>query len=618
MLRRKENVFMQQHIDNKVKEIGIPFVPPQVKLDDLKSNGALLLENEIEAVIKILNGKPDKKYGKKELRTLLGPGYENFKFAVVKDGEQYHAVYKDANDKLKKGAAGKGSFGVVKWGQNLKTREWTVLKRIKVSLPEAENEVAMLHKVNQSRGNIVKQNERYIIIAEAAPGIPLYDVIKDNKPFSSAAWLNMVANICQEVSTLHDNFNVLHRDIKPGNFILDPATGKIKAIDFGTTCPKPPNDKIHPKDAKGKDVHIGTIAYMAKEAANENPVSSSKTDVYSLGVTIGEMLGFIDAPNKHSRNLTKTANTKRSEEVIKDANVRKMAYEYVKKMLSENPAERPSAADAAQFFSEMQKKYLSIHDRVISVGILNVDEYLKASAESKANIISALKAFDKIQLVDTQESRPDLQYIALRQEFAERGLMVTNRVFANKSLESAIISVPGRIEKVDRSTINGYRFVTSEDRTPDISNNMKILIANKVDDNHYKIELGKESPGDKYCNSIIESLINEKQRLMGKHTKFKGDFITNSDVKNRIKALDNSIETLRNKRDKKELTYAFTQQNLIQLGSEMKPIGLFAKALNLFTPRDSTGAKNIRALREEENHEIKKREPSVPRSPKKT
>src|SRR6185436_15406825 len=73
---------------------------------------------------------------------------------------------------------------------------------------------------------------------------------------------------------------VLHRDIKPSNLLLD-SQGTLWLTDFGLA--KDDSDDL----TRTGDI-VGTVRYMAPERFHA--VSDPRTDVYSLGITLYEML----------------------------------------------------------------------------------------------------------------------------------------------------------------------------------------------------------------------------------------------------------------------------------------------------------------------------------------
>jgi serine/threonine protein kinase/formylglycine-generating enzyme required for sulfatase activity len=86
---------------------------------------------------------------------------------------------------------------------------------------------------------------------------------------------------------------VLHRDIKPSNLLLD-DTGNVWVTDFGLAKADDGDNLTHTGDV------IGTLRYMAPERFNGQ--GDLRSDVYSLGLTLYEMLALRPAFDEADRN----------------------------------------------------------------------------------------------------------------------------------------------------------------------------------------------------------------------------------------------------------------------------------------------------------------------------
>lgn len=102
-----------------------------------------------------------------------------------------------------------------------------------------------------------------------------------------AEWMQQAA---AAVHFAHQN-NVLHRDLKPSNFIIDEKQ-KIWLTDFGLAKRPRHGDLSIPGQAPG------TLRYMSPEQCDGRATTLS--DVYSLGVTLYEMLALNPAFEEHS------------------------------------------------------------------------------------------------------------------------------------------------------------------------------------------------------------------------------------------------------------------------------------------------------------------------------
>lgn len=123
----------------------------------------------------------------------------------------------------------------------------------------------------------------------------------EGEPLTSAArrgdWslrqrLRIMADVCDAVAHAHER-GVVHRDLKPGNILIEPLQGgpAPKILDFGVAR------IVTEDDAAAATLHtragqlIGTLTYMSPEQAAGAPdIIDTRSDVYSLGVILYELL----------------------------------------------------------------------------------------------------------------------------------------------------------------------------------------------------------------------------------------------------------------------------------------------------------------------------------------
>lgn len=92
--------------------------------------------------------------------------------------------------------------------------------------------------------------------------------------------LELLATVCEAIEHAHLR-GVVHRDLKPANIVVD-TDGRARVLDFGVA-------KSLEQDAKVKEL-VGTIPYMSLEQLRRDPDIDLRTDVFSLGVMIYEVL----------------------------------------------------------------------------------------------------------------------------------------------------------------------------------------------------------------------------------------------------------------------------------------------------------------------------------------
>ena len=98
--------------------------------------------------------------------------------------------------------------------------------------------------------------------------------------------LNIAIKICQILGEIHQ-IGLIHKDINPSNILIEEHTDQPWFIDFGISCKW--NIKV---PHLNPSYHLeGTLAYLSPEQTGRmNRVVDYRTDLYSLGVTLYEML----------------------------------------------------------------------------------------------------------------------------------------------------------------------------------------------------------------------------------------------------------------------------------------------------------------------------------------
>jgi len=125
----------------------------------------------------------------------------------------------------------------------------------------------------------------YFLVMELVEGTPLSRHLAEQRRFEPTTLRSLVDQALTILDYLHSlSPPVIHRDIKPGNLILD-AHDRLHVVDFGGV-----RQAAH---VEGGTTMIGTFGYMAPEQLHGE--SGPATDVYALGATIAALHAGMEA-----------------------------------------------------------------------------------------------------------------------------------------------------------------------------------------------------------------------------------------------------------------------------------------------------------------------------------
>ncbi|AUX22496.1 histidine kinase [Sorangium cellulosum] len=123
------------------------------------------------------------------------------------------------------------------------------------------------------------------LVMEDAGGCPLHELIGSSALDLQAA-LRVARSLARTLDSIHQR-GVIHMDIKPQNVIVDTSTWEAKIMDFGSAT-RLAQEEQRSRSPAGFE---GTLAYMSPEQTGRvNRVIDARTDLYSLGITLYEML----------------------------------------------------------------------------------------------------------------------------------------------------------------------------------------------------------------------------------------------------------------------------------------------------------------------------------------
>jgi serine/threonine protein kinase/Flp pilus assembly protein TadD len=186
---------------------------------------------------------------------------------------------------------GAGGMGEVYLAEDTKLKRQVALKFLPAHLAVDDDMRTRFTREAQAAAkldhpNIVPVHEvsdfqsRPFIAMAHIEGKPLRDVMKKGK-LSLSESVDLTMQICEGLNEAH-NAGVVHRDIKPGNIIID-AKGRARILDFGLATVSG-EDKLTKTGST-----LGTVGYMAPEQIVGKKVDK-RADLFSVGVILYEMI----------------------------------------------------------------------------------------------------------------------------------------------------------------------------------------------------------------------------------------------------------------------------------------------------------------------------------------
>ncbi|OGD23195.1 MAG: hypothetical protein A2Y69_07280 [Candidatus Aminicenantes bacterium RBG_13_59_9] len=187
---------------------------------------------------------------------------------------------------------GKGGMGSVYRAIDKKLNEEVALKLIRpeiasdrMTLDRFSNEIKIVRKIvhrNVSRMyHLSEEKGIHYITMEYVPGEDLRRMLRMSKRMEIGTAISIARQVLEGLAEAH-RLGVVHRDLKPGNIMID-QEGQVRILDFGIAR------AIKSEGPTEVGLIIGTPEYMSPEQVEGREVDP-RSDLYSLGVILFEMV----------------------------------------------------------------------------------------------------------------------------------------------------------------------------------------------------------------------------------------------------------------------------------------------------------------------------------------
>lgn len=144
---------------------------------------------------------------------------------------------------------------------------------------EAQAAAGLSHPNIVNIYDVVDEDDLHYIVMEMVEGITLKSYIAKKGHLGVKETIGISIQVAQGIEAAHEQ-KIIHRDIKPQNMLIS-RDGKVKVADFGIA-----------RAASAQTMNstvVGSVHYISPEQARGG-YSDARTDIYSLGITMFEMV----------------------------------------------------------------------------------------------------------------------------------------------------------------------------------------------------------------------------------------------------------------------------------------------------------------------------------------
>jgi hypothetical protein len=194
---------------------------------------------------------------------------------------------------LLKERLGAGGMGVVYRATHVETRRQVAVKVLSAKAAGNKRIVARFARELEilkalKHPNIVRcfgggrQGSEIYLVMELVAGGSIAGLIRRRGRLAWEAAIDYALQVCEGLAYAHE-WGIVHRDLKSANLLLT-KEGQVKIADFGIA-----RVQFGKKLTAAKHT-VGTMAYIAPEQIRGEPPISHRTDLYTLGCVMFEML----------------------------------------------------------------------------------------------------------------------------------------------------------------------------------------------------------------------------------------------------------------------------------------------------------------------------------------
>jgi hypothetical protein len=250
-----------------------------------------------------------------------------------------------------------GSMGAVWWGRDRATGRLVAVKLLHERLAA---DPAMLTRFVRERTiliglrhpnlvpvhDMIIEGDRLALVMDLVQGTDLHRHLDAQGPLAPELAVTLIAQVCEALAVVHAA-GVVHRDLKPGNILLDTSQPVpiARLTDFGAAWAD---------DAMSLTSHnmaLGTPAYFAPEVVTGQR-GGPAADVYAAATSLYELL--VGRAPFAGGSAAAVMWRQVDAEPLRPPAIPELLWPVIAECLDKNPAQRPDAATTARLLRECQ------------------------------------------------------------------------------------------------------------------------------------------------------------------------------------------------------------------------------------------------------------------------